>query len=142
MQYAPSEYAIIAGQRTPEHKLDRFYRFWTLKESLIKAVGNGLPAFHLAELEFRPDPSSVLWSDGFDGHSWVNHAVVDTTTLLHNVAVERDASWRFEANYVDEKHCIAVALDISSSNAAPDQTSRGFRVVDAGWVLQDSEAFS
>ncbi len=36
------EYENIAGQKTEEQRKDMFYRYWTLKESFLKATGKGI----------------------------------------------------------------------------------------------------
>ncbi|MCY4164103.1 MAG: 4'-phosphopantetheinyl transferase superfamily protein [bacterium] len=47
--FSPKEQAEL--QRLPDHlKLHTFYRFWTIKEALLKACGKGI-ALNLAELE-------------------------------------------------------------------------------------------
>ena len=49
------EYEMLLAQETEEEKRELFYRFWTLKESFIKAVGKGL---------YLPlDSFSILLSD-------------------------------------------------------------------------------
>lgn len=40
--FCPEEYAHISGQTSPAGKDLLFFRYWTLKESFIKAVGLGL----------------------------------------------------------------------------------------------------
>ena len=40
--FAPKEAADVLGQPTPEAQAERFYRYWTLKESFQKIVGLGL----------------------------------------------------------------------------------------------------
>lgn len=40
--FAPSEYDDIAARPTPEAKTELFFRYWTLKESFMKATGLGL----------------------------------------------------------------------------------------------------
>ena len=39
--FAPKEAADVLGQPTPEAQAERFYRYWTLKESFQKIVGLG-----------------------------------------------------------------------------------------------------
>lgn len=39
--FCPEEYAHIAGQQTEEERNVLFYRYWTLKESFLKATGLG-----------------------------------------------------------------------------------------------------
>ncbi len=40
--FCPAEYEHIAAQETEEGRRETFYRFWTLKESFLKAAGLGL----------------------------------------------------------------------------------------------------
>ena len=40
--FCPQEAADVTGQPTPEAQAERFYRYWTLKESFQKIVGLGL----------------------------------------------------------------------------------------------------
>ncbi len=40
--FAPDEYEDIAAAPTPEEQRERFFRYWTLKESFMKATGLGL----------------------------------------------------------------------------------------------------
>lgn len=40
--FHPSEVAAIEGARPPEEQLLAFFRIWTLKEAIVKAIGKGL----------------------------------------------------------------------------------------------------
>lgn len=131
----------MSRQKTSAMKLDRFYRFWTLKESVIKAVGSGLPAFHLSELEFRPDLGSPFWAEDFDGTVWAAHPIVDDGTALLNRAINGDGSWHFQLSYLDPKHIVATALD----SLASEEDLRGSlplcRTVDAEWLVEEAGVF-
>lgn len=54
-RFAPEEYEDIRTQPTDENRLDLFYRYWTMKESFMKATGLGmklpLNAFHIVRGE-------------------------------------------------------------------------------------------
>ena len=41
-RFLPEEYADILSQPTAEERLELFYRYWTLKESFLKATGLGM----------------------------------------------------------------------------------------------------
>ena len=60
-QFTPKEWAAIHASASPA---DTFFRFWTAKESLIKADGRGLgiPLLQLDVSEYRPIP--------LDGTTW------------------------------------------------------------------------
>lgn len=60
--FRPEEAAMIAAAPTPDERYDRFFRYWTLKESFVKALGSGL---RLPLSAFRitlGDPPTVAWS--------------------------------------------------------------------------------
>lgn len=69
--FSPSEAATL--RRLPENEqLDRFFLYWTLKESYIKARGMGL-AIPLAQFSFDIGPSITVRFDprlGDDPQSW------------------------------------------------------------------------
>ena len=90
----PSEQAWLMRQPKPE-KTRAFFRLWTLKESLLKALGTGLSL----------DPRMVeLEETGKSG--WKASRTVGLDDLR---------SWQFREEHVDEGH----ALSICWSGAAP-----------------------
>lgn len=87
---APQELAELRS-RAPASRLSRFYQYWTLKESYIKARGVGL-SLPLRGIDFR-----------FDGARLTGFATSD--------AVGDDpARWQFSHGQVDRTHKLAVAL--------------------------------
>jgi len=59
-------------QKDPEHKSDWFFRFWTFKESYLKAIGEGM-RLSPENLEFSLDEGTIRLgsvSYGFDGTEW------------------------------------------------------------------------
>ncbi|MFO0585888.1 MAG: 4'-phosphopantetheinyl transferase superfamily protein [Polyangiaceae bacterium] len=87
--FAPAEVAELASL-PPERKQRRFFEYWTLKESYIKARGMGL-ALPLDEFAFDPrDP-------------------VAPTISFHGI--EDDPSdWQFTFREPTEQHLVAAAL--------------------------------
>lgn len=67
--FCPEEQADIACQPTPEARYDRFFRYWTLKESFLKATGLGL-SLPLNAFTILPEQTvSVIQSvDGYSYH--------------------------------------------------------------------------
>ncbi len=58
--------------KDPAHKLDSFFRFWTFKESYLKAIGEGM-RLTPENLEFSLEDGSVRLRSvnyGFDGTGW------------------------------------------------------------------------
>ena len=59
--FCPEEAAEIAAAPTEEARLLRFFRFWTLKESYVKALGVGMRLpFRAFRLRLEPAPSLVF----------------------------------------------------------------------------------
>jgi 4'-phosphopantetheinyl transferase len=57
--FAPSEIELIKTQPTSEAKINTFFRLWTLKESYIKAEGQGL-SMGLNTFSVQPDSNKIL----------------------------------------------------------------------------------
>lgn len=54
--FTPKEYAFIAEQKGRERQDEAFFRLWTLKESFLKAVGEGLMlSLDAFEITISPD---------------------------------------------------------------------------------------
>jgi 4'-phosphopantetheinyl transferase len=73
-----------------------FYRFWSLKESYIKAVGVGL-GMDLQTLEFTSSP--IVKKE---------EMTRDAARLAVNDIAQKN--WTFEQAYLDEEHCVSVAV--------------------------------
>lgn len=59
--FCPEEAAEIAAAPTEEARLRSFFRFWTLKESYVKALGTGMRLpFRAFRLQLEPAPSLVF----------------------------------------------------------------------------------
>jgi len=93
-QFTDDEWEQIGGS------LERFYQFWALKESYIKAVGIGL-GFNLQRASFR---------------------FVDSTTAQVKIDGELKNDWDFQVVQLDSVHCVATALG-PVIHKSDDQTS-------------------
>ena len=60
--FRPEEAATIAAAPTPDERYDRFFRYWTLKESFVKALGSGLRLPLSAFTIILGDPPTVAQS--------------------------------------------------------------------------------
>ncbi|HVU95563.1 MAG TPA: 4'-phosphopantetheinyl transferase superfamily protein [Puia sp.] len=77
-QFTPNEWQAIRGAQDP---IAAFYRFWTAKESLIKADGRGLgiPLLELDVTEYRPITlDGAIWT--FRPLSWFPGYAAHLTT--------------------------------------------------------------
>ncbi|MDA8139690.1 MAG: 4'-phosphopantetheinyl transferase superfamily protein [Desulfobacteraceae bacterium] len=78
----PSEWALA-----PEPDIKLFYRYWTAKEAVLKAVGAGLAGLGRCRVEAIPDDFHLRLS--FEGRPWtVTHHWIGSD---HLVAVTSDA---------------------------------------------------
>ncbi len=57
--FAPSEIELIKTQPTSEAQINTFFRLWTLKESYIKAEGQGL-SMGLNTFSVQPDSNKII----------------------------------------------------------------------------------
>ena len=57
--FAPSEIELIKTQPTSEAQINTFFRLWTLKESYIKAEGQGL-SMGLKTFSVQPDSNKII----------------------------------------------------------------------------------
>jgi 4'-phosphopantetheinyl transferase len=85
--FAPAERALLAAA-PPERRHEVFLRIWTLKESFVKATGDGL-GLGLDRFAFALDPPRLAFAPGETGDP---------------------ASWRFLDWRPTPRHILAVAL--------------------------------
>ena len=98
------EWNVINDAGTEEAKLLRFYVFWSLKESYVKATGWGL-ATEFNTFEFR---------DVF-----IKNVSLEDNLKIRVVVEGREQSlWKFRSYIVDDKHVMAVACGVPQ-DAAP-----------------------
>ena len=121
-QFTQSEWDQIKSSQNP---LATFFRFWTLKESFIKAHGDGL-AWDLQRLNF-----DVKSSDLFQSKKFRESVLSIDGNLAQN--------WIFEETIVDSEHCISTALKNSSDDS---QVTPAFEVLHMEHVLDDLVEFN
>jgi 4'-phosphopantetheinyl transferase len=91
--FSPSEVAILRG--TPQARQPcTFMRFWTLKEALIKATGEGLSRA-LDSFSFSLDPVSIAFDpeDAAEAMKWKFIEAQPTPRHLLALAVRRSGTW-------------------------------------------------
>lgn len=99
--FSPSEAAELNALPV-ERQFDRFYEFWTLKESYIKARGMGL-SLGLSRFSFSPEGStaSIRFDRGFR---------------------DDPAAWDFQLFHPDGQHVIATAVERLSESPLTVET--------------------
>ena len=121
-QFTQSEWDQIKSSQNP---LATFFRFWTLKESFLKAHGDGL-AWDLQRLNFDVKSSDLFQSKIF------RESVLSIDGNL-------DQNWIFEEAIIDSEHCISTALNNSSDDS---QVTPTFEVLHMEHVLDDLVEFN
>lgn len=90
----------MRGQATEQMKMTVFYRYWCLKESVLKATGEGI-VDDLSRYDFRIIPSE----------RYKQGCYLTSTTLL--VDKKFQPQWIFEESFVDTNHIVAVCREKS-----------------------------
>jgi len=88
----------MRGQPTEEMKMTAFYRYWCLKEAVLKATGQGI-VDDLSRVDFKIDHSERYRPGVF----------LTSTTVLEDGKLQ--SQWVFEESFVDNKHSIAVCRE-------------------------------
>ena len=97
----------------------KFYRFWCLKESFVKAEGSGL-GWNLQRLSFHcltPELNS-------------NRIITDTSLEIDGTL---QGDWQFEEHLLNINHWVSVALN--GKNTSVDNTCTQFQIVDINDLL-------
>lgn len=81
--FAPDEVRLI-GESAPSERAATFYRLWTLKESYLKATGQGL-ATPLDSFAFSLDPLAIAVGAPDSGDAW--HFAEIQTSPVHSLAL-------------------------------------------------------
>uniref|UniRef100_A0A1I7U7H2 L-aminoadipate-semialdehyde dehydrogenase-phosphopantetheinyl transferase n=1 Tax=Caenorhabditis tropicalis TaxID=1561998 RepID=A0A1I7U7H2_9PELO len=95
---SPEELRMMRSQPTEAMKMTMFYRYWCLKEAILKATGVGIVA-DLNSLDFRVNLQDRYRPGAF----------VTTTTVLEDGRLQDQ--WIFEETFVDGKHSAAVCKE-------------------------------
>jgi len=98
-QLTDSEWQYVEAGCNDESKLLRFYRFWCLKESYVKALGIGI-GFEVGRLQFEIKDELGL------------HLSSSTSLFVDG---ERKTNWQFLETMLDDDHCVAVASRVQNS---------------------------
>ena len=88
----------MRGQATEAMKMTMFYRYWCLKEAVLKATGEGI-VNDLSRYDFRIDPNDRYKQGCF----------LTSTTVLADGKLQNQ--WVFEESFVDKTHAIAVCRE-------------------------------
>jgi len=96
-QFTPEEWQQIKNpDQTLAEQESNFFRFWTLKESLVKGLGTGL-GLELQRLSFRLNSSKL----------GIHELCCDSELCIDRV--ERE-DWHFEETLLDSEHCVCTAF--------------------------------
>jgi len=110
--FTSGEWERISTESDDDGKLEQFCRHWTLKESFIKAIGQGL-GFELQQADFFvPERTSTGHSPSAlrtpPSHLDKVHLIrTDTRVRLRGALAPQ---WHFEEHNIDRWHAAAVAL--------------------------------
>jgi 4'-phosphopantetheinyl transferase len=108
-QFAADEWLRIKARPTPHLQLLEFHRYWALKESYVKATGDGI-GFGLQRMSFFCTPE--LHTKTFEMRRLYTAATL---------AIDKRpmSTWRFEQAQLDLAHPVATAVDAESDVIFP-----------------------
>ncbi|KAL3092374.1 hypothetical protein niasHS_007583 [Heterodera schachtii] len=92
------ELRTMRGQPTEQMKMTVFYRYWCLKEAIMKATGHGL-VNDLSRFDFIIDPNERYKQGSF----------ITSTTFTEDAIPQ--PQWVFEESFVDANHVAAVCRE-------------------------------
>ncbi|GMT35825.1 hypothetical protein PFISCL1PPCAC_27122, partial [Pristionchus fissidentatus] len=88
----------MRSQPTEAMKMTMFYRYWCLKEAILKATGEGIMQ-DLNRLDFRCDFADRYRQGCF----------ITSTTMLEDGKLQRQ--WTFEESFIDNNHSAAICKE-------------------------------
>jgi len=95
---SPDELKNMRGQLTDKMKMTIFYRYWCLKEAVLKATGQGI-VDDLSRYDFRID-TRERYKQG---------CYLTSTYVIEDG--EQQSQWIFEESFVDPNHVTAVCRE-------------------------------
>ncbi|VDP38212.1 unnamed protein product [Heligmosomoides polygyrus] len=99
---SPDELRMMRGQPTEAMKMTMFYRYWCLKEAILKATGDGI-LDDLSRINFQVNMNDRYRPGCF---------VTSTTVLVDG---ELQSQWTFEETFVDANHAAAVCKEVGTT---------------------------
>uniref|UniRef100_A0A1I7SYN2 L-aminoadipate-semialdehyde dehydrogenase-phosphopantetheinyl transferase n=1 Tax=Caenorhabditis tropicalis TaxID=1561998 RepID=A0A1I7SYN2_9PELO len=118
--------SVKGGEMDEEKRWNAFYRIWCLKESILKATGVGLP-------------------DGLHNHTFQMNPIYDhvpgntTTSSQYFHRLIPKPEWVFEESFIGEKHCVAVASELSPTMMTPSEYFVPFEMTSLEEILKDAD---
>jgi len=98
-QFTKEEWSqICQDEQKLSDQAATFFRFWTLKESFVKAIGHGL-GFNLQRLSFY-----------IHSPLHMERVCKDSTLFIDRV---EQSNWHFEETLLDSEHCVCTAFKAS-----------------------------
>lgn len=113
--FDPQEWLIINEPKADRDKLQRFFRYWCLKESYVKAVGTGITV-DLRSIVFKLNTKELRLGS------------IVSDTLLFVSGVEQK-QWLFQESLVDKDYCCSVALLCGGGNIGCQSQESSFKPI-------------
>ncbi len=110
--FAPSEFAIFE-QLDGEDQRRRFFEYWTLKESYIKAIGTGLVT-----------PLRNFWFDLKPGEEGQGESARQIAVSFAEIHDDDPGRWTFGLHRPTPEHQLAWAVSTPSAELAPGEALR------------------
>lgn len=98
--FSKHEWSTVSSFPTEMEQIACFYRLWCLKESYVKNIGLGI-TIPLNEISFCLKTKKLT----------VGEVSTDTTLYIKDIL---NNDWRFEETLLDEKHAVAVSLQMDN----------------------------